>query len=292
MSMETPTGLYRFPVTKICMVGTVMVTLIASVANCKYLFIAKYDPFISQYHQYYRLLIFQFGCVNETDMALLVLIWYQFRNLERLMGSYKYLSVVSLALIYTTVCLAGLNCLVNRVVRLKVFSGLTTGALPLVLAMFHFYKEYTPQVYEFEVVLAQPWSPKSHSKQFKWMLNDQFLVDALVAILLINQGIEGIICGFISWMCGVFLDKGLLPGMERWRLPLIRRLILPQNNAADSAGQQHAADASSEEVLNRRDDDDTEESPTNDGALPVDDENANDEPARPLGVQFLDTFRR
>lgn len=224
-------------------------------------------------------------------MALLVLIWYQFRNLERLMGSYKYISVVSLALVYTTICLAGFNCLVNRVVRLKVFGSLTTGALPLVLAMYHFYKEYTPQIYEFEVVLAQPWSQKSHRKQFKWMLNDQFLVDALVALLLINQGVEGVICGFISWMCGVFLDKGLFPGMEHWRLPLVGRLILPHDNSVDTAGQQYAGDNASEEVLNRREDD-AEESPANDGTLPVDDENANDEPARPLGVQFLDTFRR
>ncbi|GAV52239.1 hypothetical protein ZYGR_0AG02300 [Zygosaccharomyces rouxii] len=290
MSMETPTGLYRYPVTKLCMVGTTLVTLVASIANCKYLFIAKYDPFISEYHQYFRLLTFQLGCVNETDMALLVLIWYQFRNLERLMGSLKYISVISLVLIYTTACVAGLNCLVNRILPWKIWNSLTTGCLPVALALFHFYKEYTPQVYEFEVLLTQPWSQKNNRKQYKWVLNDQFLVNALIAILLLNQGVEGIICGFISWICGVFLDKGLLPGMDRWRLPLLQHFLLPKNTNNDQGIYENPGSETSEELLIRRDD--REESPgANDGTLPPDDENANDEPARPLGVQFLETFR-
>lgn len=272
------------------MIGTTIVTLVASVSNCKYIFITKYDPFISEYHQYYRLLTFQLGCINETDMALLVLIWYQFRNLERLMGSLKYISVVSLALMYTTVCLAGLNCLINRLLPWNLWNSMTAGCLPLVLALFHFYKEYTPQVYEFEVLLTQPWSRKDNRRQYKWVLNDQFLVNALVAILLVNQGIEGLICGFISWICGVFLDKGLLPGMECWRIPLVQRLLLPKESYHPHGIYENSAGESSEELLNRRDD--AEESPTaDDGALSPDDENANDEPVRPLGVQFLDTFR-
>lgn len=290
MSMETPTGLYRYPVTKLCMVSTTLVPLIASIANCKYIFIAKYDPFISEYHQYFRLLTFQLGCINETDMVLLVLIWYQFRNLERLMGSLKYISVISLVLIYTTVFVAGLNCLINSILPWKIWNSLTTGCLPVVLALFHFYKEYTPQVYEFEVLLTQPWLQKNHRNQYKWALNDQFLVNALIAILILNQGVEGMICGFISWICGVFLDKGLLPGMDRWRLPLLRRYLFPKNTDNNQGIYENPGSETSEELLIRRDD--REGSPgSNDGALPLDDENANDEPARPLGVQFLETFR-
>lgn len=289
MSTETPTGLYRYPVTKLCMVFTVAVAFSASVANCKYIFLAKYDPFISEYHQYYRYLLFQIGCVNESDVALIVLLWYQFRTLERFMGSYKYVSVLSLALVYTTMTLATFNLLLNTFLPWKVWDSLCTGSLPLILAMFHFYKEYTPQIYEFDILLTQPWFKDSSKKQRKWKVNDQFLVNALVAILMLNQGLVGIGCGFISWICGIFLDKGLFPGVDFWRLPFIRTFLLADassNNATESVSRN-----SQDEEIDRETAADATATTENE-SFPVDEENANDEPARPLGVQFLDTFRR
>lgn len=293
--MEMPTGLFQFPVTKLCMISTGAVALAASVSNCKYLFIAKYDPFISQYHQYYRLAIFQLGCINETDVALIILIWYQFRSLERLMGSYKYLSILSLAFIYTTFSLAGLNILLNKLLPWKIWNSLSTGSLPLVLSMFHFFKEYTPEIYQFQVLLAQPWSKKANKKQHVWHLNDQFLVNTLIALLLLNQGLVGITCGFISWLCGVFIDKGLFPGIERWRLPLVKKFFTHDSHASrDVARDNYRESSDVGEEINApiRRYDTAEAGNTNSDALPLDDENANDEPQRSLGVQFLDTFRR
>lgn len=287
--METPTGLYQFPVTKLCMVSTVAVAFAASVANCKYIFLARYDPFISEYRQYSRYLLFQLGCVNETDVALIVLLWYQFRNLERFMGSYKYISVLFVALIYTTVSLAGLNLLLNILLPGKIWNSLCTGSLPLILAMFHFYKEYTPQIYEFDILLTQPWSKSINKKQRKWKLNDQFLVNGLVAMLLLNQGFAGIGCGFISWICGIFLDKGLFPGVDRWRLPFIKKLLVTDGNSNPST---EALDGSSQDEDRDRSTDADAGAAHENESFPVDDEAGNDEPARPLGVQFLDTFRR
>lgn len=285
MSMETPTGLFQFPVTKLCMVTTGAVALSASVANCKYIFLARYEPFISDYKQYYRYFIFQLGFVNETDVALIILLWYQLRNLERIMGSYKYISVLSLALVYTTLCLAGLNLLLNSLLPWKVFNSLCTGPLGLILAMFHFYKEYTPQIYEFDILLTQPWTRRSNKKQHKWQLNDQFLVNALVIILMLNQGFSGIGCGFIGWLCGIFLDRGLFPGVDRWRLPFVERLLI-------SAGFNDSGDGILDDADRYREIDTDAAGGNGNEPLTIDDENANDEPARPLGVQFLDTFRR
>lgn len=285
--METPTGLFRFPVTKLCMLSTGAVALAASVANCKYIFLARYEPFISEYNQYYRYFIFQLGCVNESDVALIILLWYQFRNLERIMGSYKYISVLSLALVYTTLCLTGLNILLNSLLPWKWFNSLCTGPLPLMLAIFHFYKEYTPQIYEFDVLLTQPWTRSANKKQHKWKLNDQFLVNALVIILMLNQGLSGIGCGFISWLCGIFMDRGLFPGVDRWRLPFIKKYL-----ASTGANDNSSIDGILDDVDRDRDTDTDAAGGNGSESLTVDDENANDEPARPLGVQFLDTFRR
>lgn len=292
--METPTGLFQYPVTKICMITTGAVALAASVSNCKYLFIAKYDPFISQYHQYYRLLIFQIGCVNETDVALIILLWYQFRTLERFMGSYKYISVLSLAFLYTTFFVGGINILLNTLLPWNIWNSLSTGSLPLILSMFHFFKEYTPEIYQFQALLTQPWSKKSNKKQHVWHLNDQFLANALVAILLLNQGLVGIICGFIGWLCGVFLEKGLFPGIECWRLPFIKRFLTYDARATQNINGNNSDNNSLEgdEEGSVRRNTTGEDGNTAEDTLPLDDENTNDEPHRSLGVQFLDTFRR
>ncbi|EDO16272.1 hypothetical protein Kpol_1053p8 [Vanderwaltozyma polyspora DSM 70294] len=290
MSMEPPTGLGAFPVTKFCMVSTGFVSILASVMSCKYLFLAKYDPFIEEYHQYYRLFTYQFGAINESDVALLILIWYQLKHLERLLGSYKYINMISLIYIYTTVIIAGLSILTNTLLGITIWNNYPTGALPITLALFHFYKEYTPQIYEFEIILSPPWSRSADSKQLKWKLNDQFYIDALIALLLINQGLAGLGCGFLSWLVGVFLDKGLLPGIEGWRLPFSNRIFSKKStgtnterNTTENMG--NGAVSGTNSVAGSANVS-TAELPSREEEVP------DDEPARPLGVQFLDTFRR
>lgn len=289
MSMEAPAGLVHFPVTKLCMVSTAMVPLIASVLSSKYVFLVKNDPFIREYYQYYRLFTFQLGAINESDVVLLMLIWYHFRHLERVMGSYKYISVVSLVFLYTTFGLAGLSLLCNAVIPWKVWDSYPSGGLPIALVLYHFYKEYTPHIYEFEVLLTKPWSIKRSgdngtTKPIKWTLNDQFYIDFLIGLLVINQGFAGITCGFLSWLCGIFLDKGLLPGMNRWRLPLL-----------DAYTDSNAYNIFVGLTGNPRNDGNVNNSGTTTNSnnsiieVAVDDD---DVPARSLGVQFLDTFRR
>ncbi|CAI4820151.1 CBM_collapsed_G0051710.mRNA.1.CDS.1 [Saccharomyces cerevisiae] len=94
MSMEPPVGLTAMPVTKLAMITTLVVPLVASIASYKHIFLLQYDPFLQTYHQYYRLLIFQFCAINESDTVILALIWYLFRHLERLLGSHKYLTLI------------------------------------------------------------------------------------------------------------------------------------------------------------------------------------------------------
>lgn len=274
MSTETPQGLWQFPITKFCMICTVSVPIVASLSDSKYWFVLNYDPFITTYRQYFRYILFQLAAVNESDVAIITLLWYNFRQLERLMGCRKYLSIIALSWFYTTTILAISNKLIN-LNPLFTWNRFSTGALPILLALFHFYKEYTPQIYEFEVLLTQPFG--SHSKQLRWKLNDQFVINALIILLCLNQGLTGISSGFLSWLCGVFIDKGLFPGSEKFRLPFLNDRMnrsattIANSNVTtnNSEGEPPQGELNEEEI-----------------------EEPGDEPARPLGVQFLDTFRR
>lgn len=275
MSSEAPPGLSELPVTKLCMLATGLIPILASVADFKYLFVLFDDPFITEYKQYYRYFLFQIAAVNESDVALLTMVWYNLRHLERLFGSRKYLSIIVLCWLYTSATIIIANTIFNFIPMLR-WNRFPNGALPTVLSLFHFYKEYTPQMYEFDVKLMKPFGTRS--KQLKWTFNDHFVLNALISILLLNQGIVGLSVGFLSWLCGVFIDKGLLPGSEVFRIPFVfgmpsrsGRRPLVSNTGSTTAtdignGQ---GNVSGNEV----------------------DEEAGDEPTRPLGVQFLDTFR-
>ncbi|CCD23299.1 Dsc2p NDAI_0B02640 [Naumovozyma dairenensis CBS 421] len=333
MSLEGPTGLFQYPVTKLAMICTGAIPLLAAIGGYKYLFITRYDPFISEYHQYYRLLTFQLASINESNVVLSILIWYQFRHLERLMGSYKYFSVITLLFLYTTLIISCSNLIFNAFLPWNIWNRFPSGSLPLLLSLFHFYKQYTPQIYQFEILLTKPIFSKSkdHNKQMKWELNDHFFLNTLIFILILNQDFVGIICGFVSWLCGVFVDKHLLPGLNKWRLPYIWRYfneyksvqytsgtnnvdptvgIIMSSNTYNN-GQQFSSTTSVNTLLHNGNSHANNNNNNNNGSSnngiginisnplqtqgttqTTEEENAADEPVRPLGVQFLDTFRR
>ena len=237
------------------------------------------------------------------------------------MGSRKYLSVLSLAYLYTTCILVALNLLVNAVSPWSLWNRYPSGALPLVLAMFHLYKRYTPQIYEWELVLARPSFGKNHRREFRLSLNDHFYINGLVALLVLNQGLVGLGCGFLGWLCGVCMEIGLLPGMGRWRLPFVARLMHLEDTRATGGGVYGGSNVRGGSSGSSGNPSGVYESaiPAMEGTTPglrrqeggpgglttepdmtdlqddfqqQDDENPGDEPERSLGVQFLDTFRR
>ncbi|KAL3233035.1 hypothetical protein RNJ44_04951 [Nakaseomyces bracarensis] len=296
MSLEAPVGLRQFPITKLCMIGSVLIPMGAALLNTKYVFEVIYDPYIKDYGQYWRYITFQLSSVNETDVALIVLLWYQYRHIERLMGSVKYLSALVLLLVYQGIVVTVLHQVYNRMFG-DVFqwNQLVSGFYGLVLAIVHFYKQYTPVVYEFDVVLGAPlWSYLLHkkltssseesNKVMKLRFNDQFMVNAFVLILIINQGPWGLVQGFVGWLSGMFLDIGILPGLESWRIPYGRYLIFGSTDRLQQNDESNNTNANDGFVSDNR----------NQTTTYMDDENdePGDEPARPLTTQLMDAFRR
>ncbi|KAG0657348.1 hypothetical protein C6P45_002453 [Maudiozyma exigua] len=103
-------------------------------------------------------------------------------------------------------------------------------------------------------------------------------------LLLVNQGLVGIGCGFMSWIIGIFMDKGLLPGVDNWRIPFLRHIshVDTSFNPRDSYGTHDLSQQNGE----------TDALIGSQGENTHPEEEPQDEPERSLGVQFLDTFRR
>lgn len=348
--METPVGLNDYPITRFCMIATVVVPVIAAVTDLKYIFLLYFNPFINDYHQYYRYLIFQLSCVNESDVILLVLIWYNFRHLERLFGSYKYLNLLSLLWFYTTLIVPFLHIMINifipNLFGFKLWNRLPSGPLLLILGLYHFFKQYTPKIYSFQILLYAPpinlWGKGtnivtsnsessesdliSNRKKIMLTLSDQFIVDAIVILLVLNNGVVGLYVGFISWIIGVLIDKKLLLGLDHWRIPFIGHILenksrLNQNTPTESSNERRSAqeqdmisgeerDYNSENssmninniasTANFQGNNNNNNNTTTNSRLnneindqfAENDDPTGDEPVRPLRQQFLDVFRR
>lgn len=338
MSMETPGGLAKFPVTKVFMVATVLAPLAVSMTNSKYIFLLHYDPFLLEFGQYWRLLTFQLSCVNESDMVLVLLVWYVFRHLERLMGSYKYISMVSLIYIYNIIGISLLLFAGNILFpRFFAINRIPSGPITIIMSLLHYYKKYTPQIYEFKINLSKPWfhgaGNSTGKKQITWTLNDQFVLNTYIMLLLLNHGVSGLFTGFVGWIIGILIDQNLLLGGYKWRLPFIPKIfgfntfnprlvgndmgtgisaegdpsVISLTSAttqgtirmglgtegASSIGRVSTNPVSNLNRINSnnvvRIDNGSNTDLLGDGD---DDVEADDEPQRPLGVQFLDTFRR
>ena len=353
MSLETPVGLNDYPITRFCMISTAAIPLIAAVTDLKYIFLLYFNPFINEYKQYYRYLIFQWSCINESDVILLVLIWYNFRHLERLLGSYKYLSLLSLLWLYTTSIVSFMNIMINAFIPnlfgFKIWNRLPSGPLPLILGLYHFYKQYTPKIYSFQILLFAPpirfWGkgnsnitiPNSESverdeisnrKKISLTLSDQFVVDALMILYTLNNGVIGISVGFIGWILGVLIEKKIILGLDHWRIPFIGTILDNKSRSHQNTQIEISTETGTTQeqdlMLGEENDSNVEDSPMDinniitsnnemslrpetsnfpsyddrrangetNNQIEENDEQVEDEPVRPLRQQFLDVFRR
>ncbi|KAG0678289.1 hypothetical protein C6P41_003493 [Kluyveromyces marxianus] len=272
VGVEIPTGLVLFPITKLMMIWCVGIALIASLFNMKYLFLLQYKPFITDFKQLWRFVTFQIGSLNESDVAIMTLIWYQYRSLERLFGSRKYFNMIILSWIYTSIVIFLLSNVLNTLLPGVWWNEYTNGPLPILLCLAHFYKQYTPRLYEFKIILNQPFL--TNSNVIKWKLTDQFYVNALLFLAMINQGFTGLVTGFVSWICGILIDNGLLPGMDSFQVAPFK----------DSWCRSPSTLNRTTATLNNN--------MTWDDATEEEAEEPQDEPQRNMRVRFLDTFRR
>lgn len=261
MSSLLVSGFKNFPVSRIIIYITIAAPLIASLTATKYLYVFSYDPFIVEYRQFWRILTHQIAYNNESEVLVVIVLLYQFRALERLFSSHKYLSLISLCFIYNLI-IDSLIIPINFYSNSTILNNVCTGPTAIIFALLVHYREHIPVIYKFEVY---------GGGDNKIIITDQFLLNLLSFQLAVSQGVKSLFSAIIGWILGAFIIRGLLPG-KAWRLPFWKSI---------------------ESYFNRPNPVDRIINETNREISPNPNESNNEEntETRPLTSQFLDTFR-
>lgn len=177
MALLTPIkGFTNTPVTKsICLITTIGALALLILSLKPYVVLAI-DPFIVQYAQYWRVITFQLSVVNESDFLLSMVLWFQFKTLERFFGPKKYLSIIVLFALYNSVLTflvlslgqlaivgtwATLNVIFMRLgVQITyfktIFNSTTPGPLGMLSLLYVCHAQYIPITYLFKLLLRKP----------------------------------------------------------------------------------------------------------------------------------------
>ncbi|GMG19069.1 unnamed protein product [Ambrosiozyma monospora] len=282
MASPIPLGFKNLPITNFIGGFIVFFPLLISLLDLKKYFIFAYDPFISEYGQYFRYFIIQFCFVNESQVVLAAFIYIlSLKNLERVYGSLKYLKLVIFMLFYNFIGIV-LVSLLLRIIGINMF--IPAGPIGLIVGLFYLYCNTTPVTFRVNLILG------GH----KFELSNDFINSIAVFQLALSDGpISSLILSGIGLSIGMLTYNNLLPFSKlqwKWFDSFYHRFAT--SKTARSRPSQSTTDSGSDGQR-----DGLRDAPQNEQDVPLldDDENLrerDDTPVRPLGSQLLDTFRR
>lgn len=177
MAQLTPIkGFTNTPVTRaICVLSTI-VTILILILSIKPYFSLAIDPFIIQYSQYWRVATFQLSPMNESDFLICVVLWFEFKTLERFFGPKRYLLLIALFALFNAVvtflvlslgqlAIVGSWAMFRQLVmRLSldtsyfttIFNAVTPGPLGIISLLYVCHSYYVPVTYLFKLLLQKP----------------------------------------------------------------------------------------------------------------------------------------
>ena len=78
------------PVTRTIVSGVILSSVLGSLLDLKHYLYILTDLHIWQYHQLWRVFVFQLGYTNSSEALFGAIAFYHMRTIERLWGSRKY----------------------------------------------------------------------------------------------------------------------------------------------------------------------------------------------------------
>lgn len=150
MSGGIPKGFQLLPVCGLLTCLTVGIPLAVSVLDLKYIFVFGFDPFIAQWGQYWRFLIFQLSYQSESQVIVSVTLFHMaLKNLERIFGSKKFASIVILSFLYNILFTALISIVLYFILGINIV--ISSGPLGLIYSLLFLYWKKTPTMYRFEL---------------------------------------------------------------------------------------------------------------------------------------------
>lgn len=286
-SSVIPKGYKHLPVSAAVTVAMIVIPLAGSIFDAKPYFLLAYEPFLNEWRQYWRLLIFQTQFQNESQMALgVVLFTWNYKALERVFGSYKFCKLLLLLYFYNILFITLVIFCAYSFAGVNLY--IPSGPFGILFGLLYPYYEYVPSIYNFELNFG---GLGKGTDKYKLTFSRNFASNIIALQFLFSEGlVSSPVACLIGYFVSMLLFNDLLPFLDT-DLPLLRRLWSHyfkkeherRQPTVDDEVRNRMAEQETGRAANpadRSDDDDTE--------VPED----QDAPPRSLGTQLLDTFRR
>lgn len=237
------------PVTRGLVVGLVTTSVAASLFDIKHYFYILVDTHIWQYHQTWRVLLYQLCYTNASEVLFASMTLYRLRIIERMWGSRKYAvgpptrpelasdrggymascnssanvyvafqSFLLVAALFTTILPPAILALFLRPVTVGHFNYLPAGPTPLIFAILAQYHAIIPHVYKYRLAFSA--SPPTNDEFVGLTFSDKSYGYALALQLALMQWPGSLLGALVGWAVGYSWRNDLLPGtLTRWRVP-------------------------------------------------------------------------
>jgi len=207
-------GFDSTPVTQAIVVGTVVASVLVSLAEAKDYVYLQLSPHLWPWQEYWRLLTSQICYVNSTEVLFAAWTLYNLRVIERLWGSRKFLSFALITAPYTLVIPPLLSFLL-RPITFGRTNYIAAGPTPLLFAILAQYYTIVPSVYQY--IIGET-SPNSSASAFPFTFTSKSSSYFLPLQLALSQFPASIIPALVGWTVGLAYRYELMPGTQ-WRVP-------------------------------------------------------------------------
>lgn len=235
--MSTP-GLRSTPVTRGLIYFVAAGAAVTSIAGSKQSFHVQIQPHIWTYGQFHRILIWQLCYANAGEVLFATLSLYHMRVIERLYGSRKYLSVVALSFVTSSLC-APMVLILLRLPTFGRLNYLPSGMTSTIFAILAQYYAIVPPCYRFRI--------SSDDDGRSLIFTDKIYVYLMAVQLALSQPIGSIICSVVGWVVGSAWRAEILPG-KTWRLP--KRWFEGYHDPIDSTDSAAPPQPLSQQIIN------------------------------------------
>ncbi|KAL5318328.1 hypothetical protein ACEPPN_013387 [Leptodophora sp. 'Broadleaf-Isolate-01'] len=213
------TGFASAPVSRSLAYGIVATSLLASITDTKHFFYIQVDPHIWQYHQLWRVLVYQLCYTNSTECLFAAMTVYNMRVVERVWGSRKFASFIALSFLLTTILPPLLLTTIIRPLSLHTINYLPAGPTPLIFSLLAQYHALIPHVYKYRIA-ATPYNPATSASFTGLTFSDKSYVYLPALQLALSQFPGSLLCAAVGWVVGYSWRNEVLPGrLTRWRVP-------------------------------------------------------------------------
>ncbi|KAF2674686.1 hypothetical protein BT63DRAFT_449676 [Microthyrium microscopicum] len=214
--MQT-SGFTNAPVSQLLVFWVVVASVLASVTDTKYYFYLQIVPQISQWGQFWRLLVWQTCYTNSTEVLFAAMTFYHLRVIERLWGSRKFASFLLLALPFSLL-LPPFLLAILRPLTFGRLNYLPAGPTPLIFAILAQYQAAIPSMYTYRIGTASPTPDPPQIPSATITLSSKSTNYFLPLQLALSQFPSAILPAAVGWLIGNAYRSEILPGTS-WRVP-------------------------------------------------------------------------